>query len=330
VKSTAIAPSNIALIKYWGKRNKELVLPQNNSISMCLSGLSTKTTVEFGDAYTEDSVRYDDIELDTEKKQKAIKHLDLIRARAKVSARACVFTTANFPMAAGLASSASGFAALTVAAAAAAGLKLTENELSQLARRGSGSASRSIPDGFVEWEKGEQDDGSDSYAHSIQSPDDDWGFRMLVTITSTTEKPVSSRAGMEQTVQTCPYYPGWLGSIEQDLTLIRNGIMEHNFEQVAQTAEENTLKMHALMIATRPAILYWTPSTIRIMQHVLSLRQQGLKVYFTMDGGPQVKIMCREQDMVTAQKELTAIEEIKEMIPCQSAVGARLVDTHLF
>ncbi|HNT30226.1 MAG TPA: diphosphomevalonate decarboxylase [bacterium] len=324
-KVTARAPANIALVKYWGKRDEELILPQNSSISVCLSELYTETSVEFDADLTADEVLFASVPLQDAKRDKVIKHLDNVREMAGIAMKARVASTATFPMSAGLASSASGFAALSLAASRAAGLNLSECELSILARRGSGSASRSIPDGFTKWKKGEQADGSDSFACSIQSPEMDWGFRMVIPVITLEEKKVSSRTGMAQSVATSPYYSSWLETVADDLAVVEQGILDKDFEAVAQRAEISALKMHALMQTTQPPIIYWTARTVELIHFVHALRDQGLLVYLTMDAGPQVKIMCQEKDLGDLRREIEKLEGIEKLFICKPSRGAEVI-----
>ena len=329
MKATAVANANIALIKYWGKRDKDLILPQNSNISMTCDGMTTTTTVEFSDKYKEHTVVINDEEF--QKDEKDIHgHIDRIGRLAKIKEKARVVSESNFPVAAGLASSASGFAALTVAATAAAGLKLPPKELSILTRQGSGSACRSIFGGFAEWHRGEKPDGLDSYSESIVDKDYWPDFRMIATIVQKRKKPVTSRAGMAKTVETCPYYEGWLKTVIEDLKLVREGIKEKDFTKVAQTAEHNCLKMHALMITTRPAIIYWVPATMEIIQNILAWREEGLECYFTIDAGPNVKVLCLEKDEKEINKRLLGLEGVIETVVCRPGDGAKLIDKHLF
>ncbi len=328
-KATAIANANIALVKYWGKRDTRLILPQNSSISMTCDGLQTTTTVEFSNKYKDDIVVLNDEELRKEK-DAIVFHLNLIRDMARIKQKARMVSKSNFPVAAGLASSASGFAALSLAASHAVGLSLNEKELSMLARRGSGSASRSVCEGFVEWHKGKKSDGSDSYAQSIAGKEHWREFRMLTTIVTEAKKKVSSRAGMQKTVETCPYYKGWLDAIEQDLNIIRKGIKEKDFSTVGHAAEHNCLKMHALMIATIPSIIYWQPATMEIIHEVISMRESGLECYFTIDAGPNVKVMCLQKNVKEIAARLKKLKCVKKTIICKPGEGARLVEKHLF
>ncbi len=329
MKSTATANANIALVKYWGKRDSTLILPQNGSISMTCDGLQTTTTVEFSAKCNEDTVMINDEELKKDEKD-ILGHVDKIRKIAGVKEKARIVSQSNFPVAAGLASSASGFAALTLATAGAAGLKPGEKELSILARQGSGSASRSIPEGFVEWYRGKKSDGSDSYAESIAGKEHWKDFRMIATIVSEGKKKVSSRAGMAQTVENCPYYLGWLETVDEDLEAIRNGIINKDFSVVGRTAEANCLKMHALMMTTKPSIIYWIPATLEVVHSVIQWRDEGLECYFTIDGGPQVKVMCLEKDEKEINERLKSLENVKKTIVCKPGDGARITDRHLF
>lgn len=329
MKATAVANANIALIKYWGKRSAQPILPQNGSISMTCDGMTTKTTVEFSDDYHEHTVIINDEEF--KKDEKDIHgHLDRIAKRAGINQHAKVVSETNFPVAAGLASSASGFAALTVAACQAAGLHPTPKELSIITRDGSGSACRSIFEGFAEWHRGVKDDGSDSYAETIASKSHWPEFRMLATIVQVKKKPVSSRGGMAQTVATCPYYKGWLDTVNDDLVAMRNAIAAKDFTKVGETAEFNALKMHATMLTTKPSIIYWIPATLEIMHEVRKMREDGVEAYFTMDAGPNVKILCLEKDVAEITTRVTGLEGVLDTIVCKPGDGARVVEDHLF
>ena len=329
MKATAIANSNIALSKYWGKRNSQLILPYNGSISMTCDGMHTKTTVEFSEKYSSNTIIINDEELKKDEKD-ILGHVERIRRMACIKEHARIVSESNFPVAAGLASSASGFAALTLAATGAAGLSLSEKELTILSRQGSGSASRSVCEGFVEWHKGQKEDGTDSYAESIAGKGHWPEFRMLATIVQESKKKVSSRAGMKQTVDTSPLYKGWLDSVDADLQAIREGILKKDFTKVGSTAEHNALKMHATMMTTKPSIIYWIPATLEIMQSVMVWREDGLESYFTMDAGPNVKVMCLEKDEKELTKRLLGLEGVIKVMPCRPGDKAVLSEKHLF
>ena len=329
MKATAIANANIALVKYWGKREPKLILPHNSSLSMTCDGLTTITTVEFSPEYQNDTIIINDEELKKDEKD-VLGHLDRIRALAGISHKAKVVSETNFPVAAGLASSASGLAAITLAATKAAGLDLDKRELSILSRQGSGSASRSICEGFVQWHKGQKEDGTDSHAETVADKNHWPEFRMIATILSEKQKPIGSRAGMAQSVDTCPYYPQWVQEATKDIETIKSGIQEKNFEKVGSTAELNCLKMHAVMMTTTPPIIYWIPQTLDVIHTVRALREEGTPAYFTIDGGPQVKVMCLEKDLGKVNSRLQGLESVKKTIVCKPGDGARLTENHLF
>lgn len=331
MKATAIANVNIALIKYWGKRDRKLILPNNSSISMTLDGLKTVTTVEFDNVYDKDIFILDNKEFKKGAEfEKIIRHLDLIREISGTRKRAKVVSENNFPTAAGLASSASGFAALSLAGTRATGINLSLKELSILARRGSGSATRSCYGGFVEWLKGEKNNGSDSYAVQIAKPGHWPEFRIITTIVSTAAKKVPSRTGMAQTTETCPMYKAWLDTISEDIKKVKRGILKKDFTLVGSTAEFNCLKLHAIMLTTRPAIIYWTPTTVEIVQAVLSWRKEGLECYFTIDAGPQVKVICLQKDVPELKRRLQEISSVKKIIVCKLGKNPKLTNNHLF
>lgn len=329
MKATAIANANIALSKYWGKRNSALILPYNGSISMTCDGMHTKTTVEFSAKYSQNTVVINDEELKKDEKD-ILGHMERVRKIAGIKEYAKIVSESNFPVAAGLASSASGFAALTLAATKAAGISMDEKELTILTRQGSGSACRSICEGFAEWHRGHKEDGTDSFAESVADKDHWPEFRMLATIVQESKKKVSSRAGMKQTVETCPLYKGWLDSVDADLQAIREGILGKDFSKVGSAAEQNALKMHATMMTTKPPIIYWIPATLEIMHSVMLWREEGLESYFTMDAGPNVKVLCLEKDEKELTKRLLELSGVVKIISCRPGDGASLSDKHLF
>lgn len=329
IKVTAKSPVNIALVKYWGKRDSKLILPCNSSISVCLDNTETITTIEFTENIDKHQIRINNGELKNDEKdlEKFIDKILELTQNKNLHAR--ITSTTTVPVAAGLASSAAGFSALALAARSALGLALNEKDLSILARQGSGSACRSIPDGFVEWYKGNNPDGSDSYAGSIVNAEYWPEFRIISTIISTSKKPISSRTGMSQTVETCPFYKGWLETVEDDLESMRKGIKGKDIILVGETAEANALKMHATMITTKPSIIYWLPATIEIINKVKSIRESGIPVYFTIDAGPNVKVICEEKNVKLIERELKKIPDVMETITSKPSIGARLTNEHL-
>lgn len=287
------AHTNIAFIKYWGKENEELIIPMNNSLSLTLDAFYTETKVTFDETLDADILYIDGAEQDAKALAKAQVILDLVREEASFSSYAKIDSINHVPTAAGLASSASGLAALAGAASQAAGLTLDEKELSRLARRGSGSASRSIYGGFAEWQKGTSD--QDSVAVPID--DADWDIGMLFIIVDDKRKDVSSTEGMRRVVETSPYYDGWVSSAAEDLAAIKEAIFEQDIVTTGEIAERSALKMHALNLSANPPFNYWSPDSIVAMRKVSELREMGYPVYLTMDAGPNVKLICRASDL---------------------------------
>lgn len=321
MKATAKAHTNIALIKYWGKRNDELILPTNNSLSLTLDGFYTTTTVDFQEDLKEDYFELDGEPVTGEAYKRVTAFLDLIRRMAdKEDLFARVESYNQVPTAAGFASSASGFAALTAAATKAIGLDLSDTELSRLTRQGSGSSSRSIYGGFAEWEMGEKEDGSDSYAVPIAS-ENHWDVRMAGVVLTSKMKKISSRAGMRRTVETSPFYEGWLKSIPEDLSQIKKAISDKDFTRLGEIAEANCLKMHATSLAAKPPFTYWIDSTIRVMQQVQEMREQGLPAYFTIDAGPNVKVLYLPEYEEQVERILREVPGVTDVILSKPGPG---------
>lgn len=320
MKATAKAHTNIALIKYWGKRNDALILPTNNSLSVTLDGFYTETTVEFDKKLIKDEFILDNEAVTGEAFKRVTEYLNLIRDYGDMDGLfARVNSTNAVPTAAGFASSASGFAALAAAATKAANLNVSDVELSKLTRQGSGSACRSIYGGFVEWEKGEKTDGSDSYAKEI-APQTHWDVRVAAVVLNETEKEISSREGMKRTVDTSEFYAGWLAGIPADLTEIKAGIKASDFNRVGAVAEANCLKMHATTLGAKPPFTYWTDATMRVMQTVQKLRKNGIPAYFTIDAGPNVKVLYQPENEHVVEKTLRETADVSDVI--LSRVGA--------
>lgn len=333
MKVSAVANANIALVKYWGKRNKELMLPNNGSISMTVDGLNAHTTVEFSEEFSEDQLilNGEEIKPGTDDYDEYVGNfMKVVREISGTNTSVKIVSNNNFPTAAGLASSAAGFAALAVAVSEALGLKLDARQLSMLARRGSGSATRSILGGFVEWKRGGKEDGSDSYGEQIVDENFWPEFRMIICVTSKKEKKIKSRAGMAQTVKTSPMYDAWLETVDEDLKAVREGILKKDFTTVGSVTEANCLKMHATMITTKPSIIYWNAGTMDIIHSVLEWRDSGLECYFTIDAGPQVKIICLEKNVNDIVERLKKFSHLEDVIVTKPGEGVKIVDEHLF
>jgi diphosphomevalonate decarboxylase len=322
--AAAQAQPNIALIKYWGKRDAALNLPVVGSISITLDALWTRTLVSFEPGLQTDQVRLNG-RSDLAEARRVSASLDLLRQRAGVSWRASVDSRNNFPTAAGLASSASGFAALVQAGAEALGLRLHAAEKSVLARRCSGSAARSIFGGYVEWAHGRLADGSDSVASPLLEAQA-WPLRVAVAITSTAAKEVGSSEGMRRTAQTSPYQSAWIETQEADLTAARQAILARDFEALAAISEYSCLKMHALALAANPGLLYWNGATVECMRLIRALRQQGVPVFFTVDAGPQVKAVCEAEAIEQVKAALRAVPGVLDVVETGLGGGARSLD----
>lgn len=304
-EGSAFAPSNIALIKYWGKRNEELNLPVTSSLSISLGNKGTTTKVSISEKdYDQFFLNDFAVEPENPAYVRLSKFLDLFRRNAHTKFE--VRTWLNIPIAAGLASSASGFAALILALADLFQWTLDKKQLSLIARLGSGSAARSLWQGFVEWRVGKDNFGFDSYAEPLNL---DWPeFRIGLLIFTEKEKQVSSRAAMQQTINTSIFYKQWPEKVASDLTKIKPALMEKKFRPVGEIAESNALTMHALMQTATPAIIYSTPETLKTMHHIWELRKQGLDIYFTQDAGPNLKLLFLDKDKDEIKKQFSNLE----------------------
>ena len=324
-KKTARAHSNIALVKYWGKNHESLNTPAVGSISLTLDNLFTTTSVEFDDALPSDLILFEGSPAPAQVSKRLTAFLDLIREKADITFSARVETVNNFPTAAGLASSASGFAALALASTAASGLELSNIELSLLARRGSGSAARSVYGGYAEMNAGQNPDGSDSYAVQLY-PESYWDLHMIIAILSEQEKPIGSTEGMNRTRQTSPYYNAWIETSQQDLADMRDALKRQDFQKVGEITEQSCLKMHSVAMSAHPGIIYWHPETLKIIRLVKQLRRDGVEAYFTIDAGPQVKVLCRAINATKIEKILNDDSAVSRVISCSAGPGAHLIE----
>jgi diphosphomevalonate decarboxylase len=327
---TARAHANIALVKYWGKRDSELNLPAQGSLSLTLAALTTTTTVRFDPELARDHLLLDG-QLEAGKAAARLSAwLDLVRAAAGITLAAEVVSANDFPTASGLASSASAYAALALAASRAAGLILDARALSILARRGSGSAARSIHGGFVRMHAGTQPDGSDAWAEPVPgSPDEPeaaWPLRMIIAVVGGgLAKEHGSRDAMEHCAETSPLYAGWLACVPGDLARAEQAIRARDLDELGQVAEANALAMHATAIASRPAIVYWQPATLACMQAVRGLRKRGLAAYHTMDAGPHVKVLTHARDAAEVEAAMRAVPGVTSVISSAAGGGAEVI-----
>lgn len=314
VKSQAYyrAHTNIALIKYWGKRNNELFLPMTNSLSLTLDAFYTDTKVTLTDDGKDTFILNGTLQPPTETK-KLTRFINLFRKLSGRTEGVTVESVNHVPTAAGLASSSSAYAALASALNDAFELHLSPRELSTYARQGSGSASRSLFGGLVEWQQGIDDISESSYAEQIDSAD--WGLAMLVAVINSKEKAISSRSGMEQTVLTSPFYKLWPEEVEKDLIKIKRAIADRDFDAMGAVAEHNAMKMHATTIAANPSFTYWAPESVATLQYVQMLRNElGFSCYATMDAGPNVKILCPADQIDDIAKHMLSLFDADQLI----------------
>ena len=335
---TAIAGTNIALGKYWGKRDAARNLPATGSLSLTLKEMGTRTTVRFGGGAA-DRVTLNGEPADARVLARVSTFLDRVRARAGIQHRAEVITENSVPTASGLASSASGFAALALAASRAAGLALSATELSELARLGSGSAARSIFGGFVVMARGERADGRDAVAAPLgaaHEPDDQtgpatappvtWDLRLVVAVTAAGEKALGSTSAMDSTARTSPFYPAWVASSADDLAQARAAIAARDLAALGVVAERSALRMHATALGADPAILYWNAATVAAIHATRALRAGGTAAYFTIDAGPHVKVLCAAADAALVSQTMGGVPGVLRTIIASPGPGARVVE----
>ena len=319
------SPSNIALAKYWGKRDVPLNLPTNGSLSITLKGFGSFTTVEFDESFKSDRLILNGGEETGEKISKVVRVLDEVRALAGKKTRARVQSRNNFPTAAGLASSASGLSAVTFAAARALSVDSSLTKLSEIARKGSGSACRSLYGGFVEWARGERADGSDSVAHQLE-PVSHWPLKVLIAVANQTEKNHASTGGMEHTKQTSPYFEPWVENAQKQVGEIRQAVKARDFLKLAELAESNCIRMHTSAMAALPPVFYWQAATLDLMQRVWNLRREGVPAFFTIDAGPNVVVVCEPQAAGRVRDELLKTSGVN-ILSTEIGEGSRVFDS---
>lgn len=316
---TARAYPNIALIKYWGKRDDELMLPVAGSLSLTLDSFATTTTVTTGtdrDSFELNGARADDVATG-----RVETFLDLVRTIAGSDERARVISHNEAPTGAGLASSASGFAALALAAAKAYGLDLDAPALSRLARRGSGSAARSIISDVAIWHGGTDD--ATSYAEPVDAPE----MAMVIVTVDATQKAISSREAMSLTARTSPFFDAWATSTEDYLQQMLTACAARDFTRIGELTEAHALRMHGVIASTEPPIRYLLPSSIEIFDAVADLRQQGIEAYSTADAGPNVAVLVQPDDADRLARELAAVAGPEKVRAVGSGQGAHLIES---
>ena len=320
--ATAIAHPNIAFIKYWGNREDDLRLPASSSLSMNLGGLHTRTAVQFDPSLQKDTLLINGHPATSDQQQRVSIFLDHVRQMASIGMRARVTSENDFPSGAGIASSSSAFAALALAASAAAGLRLDEPALSRLARRGSGSAARSVPAGFVVWQAGDEDEKS--FGVSIAAPEH-WPLVDCIAIVSEGHKTIGSTQG-HKLAATSPLQAARLAGAAQRLELCAKTILDKDFSTFAALVELDCHLMHAVMMTSRPSLHYWMPASLAVMDAVRSWRQDGLPICYTLDAGPNVHVLCPAGEAEMLAARLQKIPGIIRVLRASPGGSAHLVD----
>ncbi len=320
--SEAIAHPNIALIKYWGNREQALRIPANGSISLTLGGLDNRMSVRFDGSLESDTLVINEAPAAPAMIERASKHLDLLRTMAQVTDRAELVSETNFPLGAGIASSAAAFAAITIAAASALQLELNPEELSRIARRGSGSAARSIQGGFVELLAGDSD--KTSFAQQI-APEDHWPIVNLVVIVDDQVKHTGSSTG-HSLAASSPLQESRVADAPRRLQACRYAILERDFPSLTQIVERDSDMMHAIMMTSEPPLHFWTGATLQVMAAVRDLREEGISVCYTIDAGPNVHCLCLPESERDVLQALTGYENASwTVLRAQAGPAARVV-----
>jgi diphosphomevalonate decarboxylase len=318
--AVAVAHPNIALIKYWGNRDMRLRIPANSSLSMNLDGLLTRTQVTFDPDLKNDVFILDGQPVSGPAAERVSGLLDRVRRLARLRLRAVVNSANNFPTGVGIASSASAFAALSLAASAAAGLQLGERDLSRLARASSGSACRSVPGGFVEWQAGSND--TDSFAYTI-APPDYWDLTDCIAIVSQTHKLIGSSEGHER-ASTSPIQAARLADTPLRMNICRQAILERDFEALTGVVELDSNLMHAVMMTCTPPLMYTLPATMAVMHAVQAMRKINIPVCYTVDAGPNVHVICLSEFARRVTEHLTLVPGVLRVLAARPGGPARL------
>ncbi len=319
--TTAISCSNIAFIKYWGNADHELRIAANPSLSMNLADLTVTATVQFHADFPSDTLTINGECVTGGAAERVFRQIDLIRQKANFSHRAQIATESNFPAGAGIASSAAAFSALAVAGAAAAGLSLSEAELSALARRGSGSACRSVPPGFVQWLAGGADETS--FAESI-APADHWDLVDIVAIVSAEHKAVGSTGG-HALADTSVLQAARVVSAAERFSAAKEAVLAKDLPALGTVIEEDAVMMHGVMMTSRPPLFYWQPATLAVIHVVRQWRAEGIPVYFTIDAGPNVHLICERSHAEAVASLARALPGVQKIMRSGVGGGAKVL-----
>jgi len=331
-KATVKSPANIAFTKYWGRRNDDLILPLNSSISMNLDNCYTKTTIEFG-AIDKDEVKVkffksDYKNLKDKQLQRVINQVNRVREKYKIKEKVKIRSENNFPADVGIAASASAFSALTKVLYEAIEVKLSEKELTIETRlAGSGSGTRSIPDGYVEWLIGEGNNSETSYAYSI-IPSNHWELYDIIAVVDTSKKNVGSYEGHKYAHNE--YMKARLENLESRNSQVREAILGKDIEKLGEAIEKDAISLHTVAMTSNPPIYYLNGRTWDVIAELLNLRKRGILGYFTMDAGPNVHVICEKEYKDILEKKLKKIPGVEFIITSQVCDGAKAIDEHLF
>ncbi|HAU98780.1 MAG: Diphosphomevalonate decarboxylase [Microgenomates group bacterium GW2011_GWF2_45_18] len=324
-KATVQSSSDVALVKYWGRKDEVLRLPENGSISLILDSLYSQTTVEFRNDLSRDEVTITGLSEEGEE-TRVSKHLDRIRALAGVQTRAKVNSVNNFPPATGLSSSGSGFSALTRAGLLAAGLDLNEREISILARQGSGTACRCSCGGIVEWKDGDTSEAS--YAESLYASDY-WDIRDVIAVVSTGRKDTSSSEG-HTLAKTSPLYSTRLANIPKKLFQVKELLAKKAFEELGEVVEQEALEFHSILFTSTPSLFIWLPGTIEVIREVRALRTEGVPAYFTISTGFNVHVLTLPEFESKVEERLRALPSVINILKSKIGDAPKELQTHLF
>lgn len=336
-KVTIQAPANIAFIKYWGRSDHKLFLPLNDNISMTLSGCTTTTTAELIDD-SADLVEvkflgkeFTQLAADSIKARNIFDQITRIKNLAKLSQSVHIKSENNFPADAGIASSASGFAALTGALLLAYGLDELYEDKKEFSRQvrlcGSGSAVRSVYGGFVEMLAGT--DHESSYAQQV-ADEHHWDLVDIVAIVNADKKKISSSEGHEL-AETSPFLKARIEHTNRQFPIVRQAILNKDFKTLGEVLELESTSMHAVMMTQDPPAFYWSPGSISIMKQVRELREQKhILAYTTFDAGANAHIICQKKDAQTIEKLIKDNPFVKSTIYNEPAAGVHEVSNHLF
>jgi len=332
-KAVAEANTNIALVKYWGKNDDQLNLPAVPSLSLTLAGLRTRTAVELDPSLGSDTLVLNDAEVTGEPLAKVSRHIDRVMRELGIAARpaARVRSHNNFPTAAGLASSASGFAALSLAAAGALqpGFVLDDAarlRLAVLARQGSGSAARSLFGGLVVLGTGTPGQRDSARASQVLTEADWPELRMVIGVASEAAKDTGSTDGMRHTAATSPYFAPFVAAAPADLRQAMAAVQARDLEALGHVAERSALRMHASALAADPAVVYLRGATIEGLHALRALRRRGIAAFFTCDAGPHPKALTLARDADAVAAALSTVPGVLRTIVAAPGPGARWVE----